>query len=509
MIRTGRSRAEAHRSHRPDRDRDRPTAPWARTAAVALVVAALVSSAAIGAAPSSAAPASAVQLAARDGVIVATGQGFPARSAATVSAQYSGGSAAAWAPTTATGTFEVAFRLPAGREGEFAVSATSGSTTAEASVIAPRTPPPGAAGGALAGLTVVPTTGTPAYSTLTFVPSGLPVVTVPRTITADCSSDVTERLNDWVASVPDGREIVFGRNGCYRVDEGLDLKDRSNLVIEGNGARFWAGRLAPEGTNRSQWYLEYGNDLTLRNMSLIGVNPEPVYDSGREWDHNLFIRGTQTVTIENVHGRRAYGDFIAIAQGPDQRTIPSDITIRDVSAEIVGRMGISCVACDGVSVENSVFNDIGYHVFDLEIQGNGWPGRSIEYTGNTTGRHARAFFAVGTPFQTQGNDLSDLQISGNVMTMPGSSPRDCQAPVSFRSSKIDAEGVVIEDNVLLSHTTAIDVRRASDVVIRGNTAELTGPTCGRPVGIRLADVDGLAVSGNELVGYPQEQLIVP
>ncbi|MFA4841162.1 MAG: hypothetical protein WC580_05610, partial [Agrococcus sp.] len=111
--------------------------------------------------------------------------------------------------------------------------------------------------------------------------------------------------------------------------------------------------------------------------------------------------------------------------------------------------------------------------------------------------------------QTEGNDISDLRISGNVMTMPGFSESDCRPAVSFESSKIDADGVIIEDNVLLSHTTAIDVRRASDVVIRGNTARLAEPTCGDPVGVRVTGVDGSDVDGNELVGFPQEQEIQP
>ncbi|MFA4842067.1 MAG: hypothetical protein WC580_10215, partial [Agrococcus sp.] len=321
----------------PRDGRGRGRWPLVIAAGAGLVVAAVAVVAAIDVEPRY--DDAAVELTARDGVVLATGQGFPEGAAAVVSARLDGGSATAWAPTTPDGTFEVAFRPPDGFSGEVAVSAESGSATAEATVDAPRATA-ALNGDPIPGVAVVPTTGSPALDTIAADPSGLPIVEVPDSIAADCSSDVTGPLNAWLASVPDGSEIVFGREACYLVDGRLELIDRSNLVIEGNGSTFRAEEEAPAYTNRSQWYLEYGNDLSLRNMTLIGVNPRAEYDAEHEWDHNLFIRGTDTVSIDNVHGQRAYGDFIAIAQGPDDRTIPSDITIRNVSADIVGRMGI-------------------------------------------------------------------------------------------------------------------------------------------------------------------------
>ncbi|MGY1716254.1 hypothetical protein ACI78R_17450 [Geodermatophilus sp. SYSU D01106] len=325
--------------------------------------------------------------------------------------------------------------------------------------------------------------------------------TIPLDIPGDCSTDVTDEVNAWITSVPDDSTILFEESACYRVDGTLELKGRHGLVVEGNSATFKAFDEAPEYTNRAQWYLEYGSDITLRDMSLVGVNPVAEFDDTHEWDHNLFIRGTDGVTVEHVHGRGAHGDFIAVAQGPDDTSIPSDIVIRHVSADTVGRMGISCVACDGMSVEDSVFNNIAYHALDLEIQGDGWPGRDVRYTGNTVGSHGWAFFSVGTPYTTRDNDVSGLVIADNTVTMPGSDTDNCLPAISFRSAEYRTTGVSITDNTLVSHTEAILVRLASDAVIRGNTATLVEPTCGDPVGIRTIAVDPADIGDNQMLGY--------
>jgi hypothetical protein len=87
------------------------------------------------------------------------------------------------------------------------------------------------------------------------------------------------------------------------------------------------------------------------------------------------------------------------------------------------------------------------------------------------------------------------------MTVPGRSVDQCLPAISFRDSKIDARNVVIEDNVLLSHTDAILVKRVTGVTIQGNTARLVAPDCGSPVGVRTIAVEQAVVEGNDVHGY--------
>lgn len=436
----------------------------------------------------------------QDGTVLVTGRHPGSGDAVDVTARFEGGSGSALMITDDDGSFDVAFRPPAGVAGDVEVTAVSDKHRHTETVpVTPGDgpPPEPVAGGPL----VVPMTGAPATSPAAD-PSGLPRYDVPTGIAADCSADVTDALNSWLEGVPDDSEIVFPERACYRVDGSLTLEERSGLVIEGSGSTFRAGTPVPTPeTNRAQWRTDYGADIVLRDMTLVGLNTEPRFNPDNEFDHNLFIRGTTGVTVDNVHGRGAYGDFIAIAHGTDRETIPGDIEIRNSSAETVGRMAISCVACDGVTVENSVFNDVGYHVFDLEVEEDGWPTRGIRYTGNTIGRHGHAFFSVGTPFQTYDNDVSDIVIADNLVTQPGATEGDCVPPISFVYNKVPVHDVVIQGNSLVSRTDAIVVKNASDVTIHDNRATLVQPTCGDPVGIRTPSTESTDVSGNELAGY--------
>src|SRR5204863_1802279 len=75
------------------------------------------------------------------------------------------------------------------------------------------------------------------------------VYKVPASIPADCSVDVTQAINDWMASVPNGTAarpsvLAFKPNGCYRVAGSVGAAHdsdpagykRSYLLIQGNNA---------------------------------------------------------------------------------------------------------------------------------------------------------------------------------------------------------------------------------------------------------------------------------
>ena len=58
---------------------------------------------------------------------------------------------------------------------------------------------------------------------------------MPTTIDAT-GPDASAALKSFIASVPDGSVIVFKAGGIYRMDTGLAILNRHNLVFEGNGA---------------------------------------------------------------------------------------------------------------------------------------------------------------------------------------------------------------------------------------------------------------------------------
>src|SRR5574343_814223 len=61
-------------------------------------------------------------------------------------------------------------------------------------------------------------------------------VAVPASIDATGATNAAAALQTFLASVPDGSGITFPAGGIYRLDRGISLQNRHNLVFEGNGA---------------------------------------------------------------------------------------------------------------------------------------------------------------------------------------------------------------------------------------------------------------------------------
>lgn len=330
----------------------------------------------------------------------------------------------------------------------------------------------------------------------------LPLHQVPTTIPADCSADVTRDLNDYITTVPDGSRIVFPANACYWVEGSLTLERRHDLVVDGNGSLFRPRSRVPQEVNRAQWFLSYGQHLVLEDMTLSGVNADAVLGRDTAYDHNVFIRGSHNVTIDRVRGGNTFGDFVAIAQGIDQTTIPSDITVENSSATNVGRMGVSCVACDGWTVRNSNFSHVALSVFDLEIEGDGRPGRRVAILDNTVGAYGWSMFQLGYPLPTTGNDLSDIRVSGNVTT-DDSADATCLPPVNFAFAGTRQRDVTVSGNRLVSRGDAVLIRTTDGVTVTGNTMLRTGKPCDSSIAVRVIASTGVDVRDNLAYGFSQ------
>ena len=65
-------------------------------------------------------------------------------------------------------------------------------------------------------------------------------IVVPDSIDATGATDVTDALQDFLATVADGSTIAFPEGGQYRVDGSIGINTKRNLTIEGNGATVFA-----------------------------------------------------------------------------------------------------------------------------------------------------------------------------------------------------------------------------------------------------------------------------
>lgn len=58
----------------------------------------------------------------------------------------------------------------------------------------------------------------------------------PPPVASDCSVDVTDAFNSWLATVPNGSTINLARRGCYVSNGSIVFKNKRNITIRGHGA---------------------------------------------------------------------------------------------------------------------------------------------------------------------------------------------------------------------------------------------------------------------------------
>lgn len=105
---------------------------------------------------------------------------------------------------------------------------------------------------------------------------------VPTSIAFDGSAEVTQAINDFLATVPDGtasspNTILFQTKGTYWIDGTLGIANRNHLIIDGEGSRFEARDpidpvINPDlALSRSQWAMSNSTFITLMSITSPGA----------------------------------------------------------------------------------------------------------------------------------------------------------------------------------------------------------------------------------------------
>jgi hypothetical protein len=293
-------------------------------------------------------------------------------------------------------------------------------------------------------------------------PSGK-VFSVPAGIDASGGSDVTNSLNAFIASVPNGATITFRANGHYRSEGILSVVNRSNLTFNGNGATIYA--TTNTSANRRNWNVRASRGITFERMTVQGANPHPgTYDPNHEFEHGFWIDGSNGIEISHVTMTRNRGDCVYMSDASGALPWSSNIWIHDSSCSGNGRMGIAIVAARHVIVERCSFSKIAYQVFDLE------PNKQSP--------------AQGSSFVTIRNNTVIGPLKDYLVGADGWGPID---------------HLTVSGNTVVGGVLRITVRpmsgsgyRRESIVITGNrgTASASGPL------MYFSANDGLTVTGN-------------
>lgn len=302
--------------------------------------------------------------------------------------------------------------------------------------------------------------------------------TIPANIADDCSQDVTQAIDNWLASVPNGTAanpsvMKFGANKCYRVDGriGSDShftsppsnagNNRSYLVLDGNGSKIDGSYITSDTTQitgmysgRAGFNFTKGRGLTFQNFTYIGDAPYTTtldwtggcviappgspsyydckhggYNSNVEFQHGIQISDSQDITIRNNIIKSVWGDCIGLFQGgdtagPTNVSIVRNAVVEGNTCDGTGRHGIGLTAGINVQIRGNTFTNIAYQVIDLEVEGYQML-RDITIENNTVNYHRFGFASIsGTPCTVAdgGRAYDNIVIRNN--TIAKSSPTE-------------------------------------------------------------------------------------
>jgi hypothetical protein len=210
---------------------------------------------------------------------------------------------------------------------------------------------------------------------------------VPATIDSTGNHDVTGALNAFLARVDDGATIVFPRNGRFRIEGTLTLKDRKNVTIKGQNATFFAksdGLTKPRpgckqdvsacrfpNRTRSQWSFEGDTNLLVRDVNVVGSNTDPgpngAYKGALEAQHAFQILGGREVTLQHVSAKNVWGDLVNVgrAQSGSLRS-PTNVTVENSVFTGASRQGWSITNGQHITFANNTLASVRRSLIDVE-----------------------------------------------------------------------------------------------------------------------------------------------
>ena len=292
-------------------------------------------------------------------------------------------------------------------------------------------------------------------------------------------SDASAALQRFVDGVPSGSTVVFKAGGTYRMDHGLLLGNRHDLVFEGNGATLRAN--GSGGTPGDSVFALFFGDarITIRNLTLQGNNPDAgtrnAYHGGAESLAGIYLGGATDITISGVTMRDFYGDCLYIGSNTtgawSQR-----ITYQDSTCTGPGRHGVAVIAASDVTIQRVRFDRIGFMVVDIEPDSSSEGATGIMIRDNTIGSYGltnQYVCFIVAAYAGANAAIRDVSLIGNTIS---------------GNPSAGYTGRPVGLNVVVDGT----IGPRSNFVVRDNTSTIT--LASTP--IRIGNTSGVTVTGN-------------
>jgi hypothetical protein len=337
--------------------------------------------------------------------------------------------------------------------------------------------------------------------------------TVPTSIDATCSTNVSAALNAWIASEPDGSRLVFPAGSCYQLggDAGLNLTGRSGLTLDGTGSTL---QLRTTGATNfsSAFFLQSSTHITIRGFAVDGGNTATGTTSASSYIKERMngasvAAGCAFIEFDHVSWDRLRG-FGVILSAAGGSAWPSDISIHD-SFIRGGEMGIAIVAGRNVQIERDTINDSVYIAIDLEpdasVPGAGF--RNVLIADNDVTRYAwgqnlTSWFVAANPADAvlDTTVMDGLTITGNRVHV-GAATADNGNADGLGGLGIRADKSNLKTNFVITNNWTLDTdTRASGAVINlANVQNLTVTGNRQPIANGVAFVRDTGTTGTRVV----------
>lgn len=200
----------------------------------------------------------------------------------------------------------------------------------------------------------------------------LATVRLPAHIDPTGATDVSDQLNAFFAALPNQRVVVFGVGATYRIEKPLVLKDKVDLVIQGNGARTITTTRGDR--TRQHWRLYRGERIAIRNLTVVGANPnggteENAYVAALEAQHGFNVAGTRALELDRVTVTDVFGDFVYLGWDSSSKRWSEDVRIHNSVFARNGRQAIAFTGARRIRIDHNRISQVRRATFDLEPNG--------------------------------------------------------------------------------------------------------------------------------------------
>jgi hypothetical protein len=339
---------------------------------------------------------------------------------------------------------------------------------------------------------------------------------VPSEIDPTGQTDVTDQLQEFLSSVPDGATIVFPPKATFRVEGSLLLIGRQGLTIEGNGAMVFAttdgSQIVPPTRLKHKWprkrahlIFDGGGNIVVRDLEIRGAHPNPgadgEYVAALEGQHGIVLRGVQGAEIDRVRITDVYGDFMYLGGGVTDsvRQWTRNVHIHDSHFERNGRQGFGITGAEDVLIEDNYIGEVKRTALDVEPNGNG--GGAIGLTvrdnhfGAIHGHWLAAHGKVGT--------VRDITLERNVLNAKMRVSTNSIGPRRSNFRIVDN----VSDRMVGSPAPLMTLHLIDGLEVRGNRHPLN--KWREMTGVYVTESCDVTVEGNSFVGAQKEYEILP